>query len=89
MGRGDSMKPVCPKCGKKSIVLYIRSPNNWVPVGFWCQRCGIPVSTATVEPPRVFRVRVEEFLNSSKEKFDVILADPPWTYHNEAVREAD
>ena len=83
------MKPVCPKCGRKSIVHYIRSGTHWIPIGFWCSRCEIPVSPATVEPSRVFRMRVEDFLNTTTEKFDLIMVDPPWTYNTEAVRKGD
>ena len=32
---------------------------------------------------------IRDFLNETNEKFDLILADPPWTYNIEAKREPD
>ena len=41
------------------------------------------------DPPKVFRMDVREYLNTTTEKFDVILCDPPYLYDVEANRASD
>lgn len=83
-------KPVCSRCGKKSVIFYIRGNNReYIPQGFYCKRCDEPVKPISAVPPRVFRMGIEEFLHTTSEKYDLILADPAWTYDVEAVRPED
>ena len=82
-------KPICPRCGKKSVIFYIRGmKREYIPQGFYCKRCDEQVTISAV-PPRVFRMGIEEFLRTTSEKYDLILADPAWTYDKEAPRESD
>ncbi|MCL4444755.1 MAG: MT-A70 family methyltransferase, partial [Candidatus Thermoplasmatota archaeon] len=83
-------KPICPRCGKKSVIFYIRGNNReYISQGFYCKRCQEPVKTMSAVPPRVFKMGIEEFLRTTSERYDVILADPAWTYDVEAVRPED
>ena len=83
-------KPICSRCGKKSVIFYIRGNNReYISQGFYCKRCQEPVKTMSAVPPRVFRMGIEEFLRTTSERYDVILADPAWTYDVEAVRHED
>ena len=83
-------KPICPRCGKKSVIFYIRGNNReYISQGFYCKRCQEPVKPMSAVPPRVFRMGIEEFLRTTSERYDVILADPAWTYDVEAVRPED
>lgn len=83
-------KPICPKCNKKANVFYIRGVNReYLPSGYYCPRCDIIVKPMNINPPIVHRMDVRDFVNETNEKFDLILADPPWTYNIEATREAD
>ena len=47
------------------------------------------VRPAIADPPVVHRMDVKDFLNASKEKFDLILCDPPYLYDVEANRASD
>lgn len=40
-------------------------------------------------PPVVYQMDIFEFLSNAKDKFDVIMADPPWRYDIEAPRKED
>jgi N6-adenosine-specific RNA methylase IME4 len=83
-------KPICPKCNKKANVFYIRGVNReYIPSGYYCPRCDIIVKPMNINPPVVYRMDIRDFLNETNEKFDLILADPPWTYNIEAKRESD
>jgi N6-adenosine-specific RNA methylase IME4 len=83
------VKPLCQKCGKKSFVHYIRSGSKWISVGYYCPRCDLIVKPASADPPVVHRMDVKDFLNTSTDKFDLILADPPYLYDVEANRASD
>ncbi|MGP6221055.1 MT-A70 family methyltransferase [Caldiplasma sukawensis] len=84
------MKPICPKCGKKSLTFYIRGQNRqYIPSGYYCSGCESIVKPMKSDPPKVFRMDIRDYLNETNEKFDLILADPPWTYNTEATRESD
>ena len=83
-----SMKPVCPKCGKKSIVHYIRDKKRWISAGYYCPKCDLIVRPNHSDPI-IHRMDIMEFLNTTAEKFDLILADPPYIYDTEAPRESD
>ena len=83
-------KPICPRCGKKAVTFYIRgNKREYLPMGYYCNQCDEPVKTMSAVPPRVFRMGIEEFLHTTSERYDVILADPAWTYDKEAPRESD
>ena len=83
-------KPTCPRCGKKTVIFYIRGNKRaYISQGFYCKRCDEPVKPMSPVPPRVFRMGIEEFLRTTSEKYDLILADPAWTYDIEAVRPED
>lgn len=83
------MKPSCQKCGRKAVVHYIRSGSTWISIGFYCPDCDEVVKLPNPDPPKVFRMDVLEFLNNTKEKFDLILCDPPYSYLIEAPRKVD
>ena len=83
------MKPVCLKCGKKSVVHYIRDKRKWISIGYYCPKCDLVVKPLNSNPPIIHRMDVKEFLNTTTEKFDLILADPPYQYNIEAPREKD
>lgn len=84
------MKPVCQKCGKKSMTFYIRGNNRqYIASGYYCSKCDSIVKPVNSDPPKVFRMDVRNFLNETNEKFTLILADPPWTYNIEAKRGSD
>lgn len=84
------MKPICPKCQKKAVTSYIRGKNReYVPIGYYCPNCDMMVKTMSNEPPKVFRMDIRDFLSDTMEKFDLILADPPWLYEIEAPRKLD
>ena len=83
-------KPICPRCGKKTVIFYIRgNEREYVSKGFFCKRCDEPVKPMSAVPPRVFKMGIEEFIRTTSERYDVILADPAWTYDVEAVRPED
>lgn len=83
------MKPSCQKCGKRSIVHYIRSGSKWISIGFYCPNCDEVVKQSRPSPPIVYRMDMREFLNTTKEKYDLILCDPPYSYEIEAPRIED
>ena len=73
-------KPICSRCGKKSVIFYIRGNNReYIPQGFYCKRCDEPIKPIPVVASRIFRMGIEEFLRTTSERFDIILADPAWT----------
>jgi N6-adenosine-specific RNA methylase IME4 len=83
------VKPSCQKCGKKAVVHYIRSGSKWISIGYYCPRCDLIVRPIHSDPPIIHRMDVREFLNTTTDKFDLILADPPYLYDVEANRESD
>ena len=83
------MRPSCMKCGRKSQTHYIRTHKQWIAVGYYCPKCDLVVKQISLEPPIIHRMDVKEFLNSTTEKFDLILCDPPYMYDIEAPREKD
>ena len=74
------MKPICPVCKKKAVVHYYRTQNNLVPLGYWCTNCGKPVDPINHFDPIVYTMQIEEFLETHKKSYSVILADPPWQF---------
>ncbi len=74
------IKPICPVCRKKAVVHYCRTSNNWSPIGFWCSNCGKPVDQIDRFDPIVYRMQIEEFLETHKKTYSVILSDPPWQF---------
>lgn len=78
------MKPICPWCRKKAITHYIRQDNEWHPIGFWCVNCSKPVDPVKRAPPIVYKMEIEDFLNAHKKGYDIVLADPPWLYHDKS-----
>ena len=74
------MRPSCLKCGRKSQTHYIRNNKQWIAVGFYCPKCDLVVKQISLEPPIIHRMDVKEFLNRTTEKFDLILADPPYQF---------
>ena len=83
------MKPSCQRCGKKAVVHYIRSGSKWISIGYYCPRCDLIVRPIHSDPPIIHRMDVREFLNTTTDRFDLILADPPYLYDVEANRESD
>ena len=83
------MKPSCQKCGKKSIVNYIRSGPKSISIGYYCPRCDLIVRPVNPDPPKFFRMDVVQYLNTTTEKFDLILCYSPYLYDVEANRESD
>ena len=83
------MKPVCLKCGKKSVVHYIRDKRKWISIGYYCPKCDLIVKPLSADPTVVHRMDVREYLNTTTDKFDLILADPPYVYDVEANRASD
>ena len=74
------MKPICPVCKKKAVVHYYRISNNWIPLGYWCTNCGKPVDPIDRFDPIVYKMQIEEFLETHKKTYSVILTDPPWQF---------
>ena len=83
------MKPSCQRCGKKAVVHYIRSGTKWISIGYYCPTCDLIVRPTSADPPIIHRMDVREFLNTTTDRFDLILADPPYLYDVEANRESD
>ena len=83
------MKPLCQKCGKKAVVHYIRSGTKWISIGYYCPTCDLIVRPTSADPPIIHRMDVREYLNTTTDKFDLILADPPYLYDVEANRASD
>ena len=71
------------------MVHYIRSGSKWISIGYYCPTCDLIVKPAIADPPVVHRMDVREYLNATKEKFDLILCDPPYSYDVEAPRISD
>ena len=83
-------KPICPRCGKKTVTFYIRgNKREYLPMGYYCNQCDETVKRIPTAPPKIYRMDIWEYLNSATDKFDVILADPPWTYETETIRKSD
>ena len=83
-------RPLCQKCLKKTVTFYTRSRNRgYISSGYYCHYCDMIVKPMNTVPPVVHRMDIQKYLNSANEKFDVILADPPWTYDIEAMRKSD
>ena len=83
------MKPSCQRCGRKAVVHYIRSGSKWISFGFYCPHCDEIVKPPNQDPPKVLRIDVRDFLNSTQERFDLILCDPPYSYDIQAPRKED
>ncbi len=83
------MRPSCLNCGKKSQNYYIRNNKQWIAVGYYCPKCDLVVKQISLEPPIIHRMEIRDYLNTTSEKFDLILCDPPYMYDIEAPREKD
>lgn len=77
--------PVCPQCGNHAHANYIKSGRTWEKQGFWCVSCLMVVDPISRKPPIVRRMDITEYLSAAKERFDLILADPPWRYERATV----
>ena len=76
---------MCPQCGQASYMHYIRPQHKLIPQGFFCPGCHMLVPQPASAPPVVFRCDVGEFLAHHERRYNMILADPPWTYEPGAV----
>lgn len=72
-------KPLCPICKKRTVNFYIRVNRLFQSQGFYCANCRKTVETEKPEPV-VYRMDIHDFLNSHREKYNVIYVDPPWQY---------
>ncbi|MCL5881556.1 MAG: hypothetical protein M1592_03115, partial [Candidatus Thermoplasmatota archaeon] len=62
------MKPICPKCQKKTVTSYVRGTHReYVAIGYYCSHCDMMVKQMSIEPPKVFRMDVRDFLSGTKE----------------------
>ena len=77
--------PKCPQCGMSAYVHYIRPQHKLLPQGFFCPGCHILIPHPASAPPVIFCQDIGEFLVHHERRYDLILADPPWTYETGAV----
>ena len=84
-----SHRPICPKCRKKARTFYTREEGLYKTEGYYCRACDEIVHAISDKPPLIHRMEIQEYLKTTKNKFDLILADPPWIYNIEAVRHED